>query len=109
MAPGARLSYNAGVDELTRKGRRLVVTTDRLAPGGADRDAAPESGTEPTAGSSLGAEPPPPAADRETLERDFRARYDDVCVLCGDRRQCGPEAGNAVIHYLCHRRRTTAR
>jgi len=38
--------------------------------------------------------------DRETLKRDLRARHDDVCVLCGDRRQCGPEAGHAVVHYL---------
>ncbi|PSQ13335.1 hypothetical protein BRD02_13500 [Halobacteriales archaeon QS_8_69_73] len=102
------LTRDDGVDELTRKGRRLVVATDRLTSSGADRDAAPESGTESTAGSSPDAEPPPPAADRrmgtdvdrETLERDLRARYDDVCVLCGDRRQRGPEAGHAVVHYL---------
>jgi len=103
------LTRDDGVNELTRKGRRLVVTTDRLAPGAADRDGA-ESGPEPTAGSSPEAEPPPPAADRgagtdadrETLERDLRARHDDVyvCMLCGDRRQCGPEAGHAVVHYL---------
>ena len=37
--------------------------------------------------------------DRETLERDLRARYDD-CVLCGDGRQRGPEVGHAVVHYL---------
>ena len=51
---------------------------------------------------------PPPAADRgagtdvdrETLERDLRVRCDDVCVLCGDRRQRGPETGHAVVHYL---------
>ena len=38
--------------------------------------------------------------DRETLEHDLRARYDDVCMLCGDRRQRGPEAEHAVVHYL---------
>jgi hypothetical protein len=102
------LTRDDGVNELTRKGRQLAVTTDRLAPGGADRDAAPESGTEPTVGSPPDAGPTPPAADhgagsdadRETLERDLRARYDDVCMLCGDRRQRGPEAGHAVVHYL---------
>jgi len=102
------LTRDEGVNELTRTGRRLFATTDRLAPGAADRDGA-ESGTESTAGSSPDAEPTPPVADRgadtdadrETLERDLRARYDDyVCMLCGDRRQCGPEAGHAVVHYL---------
>ena len=37
------------------------------------------------------------------LERELRSRYDDTCMLCGDRRQRGPDAGYAEVHFLMPR------
>ena len=40
-----------------------------------------------------------PPADQEAVERELRARYDDTCMVCGDRRRRGPEAGYSTVHY----------
>ncbi len=123
------LDRDDGVNELTRRGRRLVATTDGLTPPGVDTargapdrhngdaDLAPDARTPPedavtplAANSPAGADADPastvdPGASSSDdaaadLERDLRARYDDTCMLCGERRQSDPEAGYAEVHYL---------
>jgi hypothetical protein len=37
------------------------------------------------------------------LEGALRARYDDTCMLCGERRRRRPEAGHAEVHFLMPR------
>jgi len=66
--------------------RQVRAGVDAASPPGADSDAEDEA-----AGS-----------DRrdESLERDLRAQYDDTCMVCGDRRQRGPDAGHSAVHYL---------
>jgi hypothetical protein len=121
------LSREDGVNELTRKGRRLVATTDDLTPPGADADRSGRSGPFDSAGSERGrsaGESPEgggvrqsPAADAsgsrdietdnetdedtpESLESDLRARYDDTCMVCGERRRRGDDGGYSEIHFL---------
>lgn len=153
------ISREDGVNDLTRTGRRLVATTDRLTPPGGD--ASPPAGSQPDdspdairtcegmvpdasadveewsiedsdgtddgstkrdSGSATsdgrstthaGSGPPSTtdsgADDSEVvvdadLEREMRARYDDTCMLCGDRRQSGTDAGYAEVHFLMPRR-----
>ena len=140
------ISRRDGVNDLTRKGRRLVATTEALTPPGADADQperpedAPPTAPHPADEGGIGATPgatdtrsrPADGTQGETaapdapdsadgppstvgsdedaalvvdadLERELRSRYDDTCMLCGDRRQCGPEAGYAEVHFLMPR------
>ena len=120
------LEREDGVNELTRKGRRLVATTEELtppgereptgtdpfAPGGPrtprpghDEDPEGKPGERPDSGR---AKTRRPDADRtptddggdDSLERDLRARYDDTCMVCGDGRQRDAGAGYSEVHYL---------
>lgn len=117
------LSRADGVNELTRKGRRLVATTDDLAPPGADTDGPAALGPRDADAPSM-ATPEADAIDREQaaggpdeggrvdagphvestgdseLERDLRERYDDTCTVCGERRQRSTAAGYSEVHYL---------
>jgi len=140
------ISRRDDVNDLTRKGRRLVATTEALTPPGADADQperpedAPSTTPHPADEGGIGATPgaidtrsrPADGTQGETaapdapdsadgppstegsdedaalvvdadLERELRSRYDDTCMLCGDRRQCGPEAGYAEVHFLMPR------
>ena len=144
------ISRRDGVNDLTRKGRRLVATTEALTPPGADADqperledapataphpadegsrhAATGATSDPTEPRSRladgtpgetdapdapdGADGPPSSEGSEEdaalvvdadLERELRSRYDDTCMLCGDRRQCGPDVGYAEVHFLMPR------
>ena len=140
------ISRRDDVNDLTRKGRRLVATTEALTPPGADADqperlkdasstaphpadeggigtipgatdtrSRPADGTQgetPAPDAPDAAEGPPSTegSDEDSalvvdadLERELRSRYDDTCMLCGDRRQCGPEAGYAEVHFLMPR------
>lgn len=105
------LEREDGVNELTPKGRRLVATTEGLTPPGSatetpsiadPADAAPSNGS-PTTGSDAAdgknENAPEGPTDQEALERELRARYDDTCMVCGDRRRRGPEAGHSTVHY----------
>ena len=144
------ISRRDDVNDLTRKGRRLVATAGALTPPGADADQperlkdAPSTAPHPAdvggrrvaTGATSGptdtrsrpadgtpgetdATDAPDGADEllssegsgedaalvvdADLERELRSRYDDTCMLCGDRRQCGPEAGYAEVHFLMPR------
>ena len=144
------ISRRDGVNDLTRKGRRLVATTEALTPPGADADqperledppsTAPHPADEGSRHAATGATSDPTdtrsrlvdgtpgettdldAADAADgppsnegsdgdaalvvdadLERELRSRYDDTCMLCGDRRQRGPDAGYSEVHFLMPR------
>jgi len=140
------ISRRDDVNDLTRKGRRLVATTEALTPPGADADQperledAPSTAPHPADEGNTGATSDPtdtrsrPADGTKSetdatdapdgadgllssegsgedaalvvdadLERELRSRYDDTCMLCGDRRQCGPDAGYAEVHFLMPR------
>lgn len=119
------LSREDGVNELTRKGRRLAATTDELIPPGAGADGPADGASVDAAVPSkttsaadelqreqgvIGAEgggsaDTAPREDLEStgdsaLERSLRERYDDACMVCGERRWRGPDAGYAEVHYL---------
>ena len=116
------LEHDDGVSELTRKGRRLVATSEELTPPGsttatpsmtddADGAPAPDERPAPENGAIDEAREDVAAADRDgdstsgdptddTFERELRARYDDTCMVCGDRRRRGPEVGYSAVHYL---------
>ena len=105
------LEHDDGVNELTRQGRRLVATTDELTPPGSTTetpsiadptDAAPSNQSPATGSDAADGENEDTLegqTDQETLERELRAQYDDTCMVCGDRRRRGPEAGHSAVHY----------
>jgi hypothetical protein len=105
------LEHDDGVNELTRQGRRLVATSEELTPPGSatetpsiadPADAAPSNGSPATGSDAADGKDenaPEGPTDQEALERELRARYDDTCMVCGDRRRRGPEAGHSTVHY----------
>ncbi|PSQ42718.1 hypothetical protein BRD07_03055 [Halobacteriales archaeon QS_9_68_42] len=105
------LEHDDGVNELTRQGRRLVATTDELTPPGSatetpsiadPADAAPSNQSPATGSDAADGENEDTLkgpTDQEALERELRAQYDDTCMVCGDRRRRGPEAGHSAVHY----------
>ena len=106
------LGHDDGVNELTRQGRRLVATSEELTPPGSatetpsiadPADAAPSNQSPATGSDAADGENEDTLegpTDQEALERELRARYDDTCMVCGDRRRRGPEAGHSAVHYL---------
>ena len=105
------LEHDDGVNELTRQGRRLVATTDELTPPGSatetpsiadPADAAPSNQSPATGSDAADGENEDTLegpTDQEALEQELRAQYDDTCMVCGDRRRRGPEAGHSAVHY----------
>ena len=116
------LEHDDGVNELTRQGRRLVATSEELTPPGSatetpsmmdDAGGAPAPDERPSPGNDPAGEERENATaadhdgdptggdstDDDALERELRARYDDTCMACGDRRRRGPEAGHSTVHY----------
>jgi len=115
------LEHDDGVNELTRWGRRLVATSEELTPPGSttatpsmteDAGGAPAPDERPSPGNdpagekrenATAADHDGDSADDDALERELRARYDDTCMVCGDRRQRNAQAGYSEVHYLMPR------
>lgn len=120
--------YDDGVSDLTDRGRRLVDSEETLSDGAAERlpstraaEAAESAVEDAISVSDARVQPPeqeaqipsPPSAqdaDRNPSDRSssdsgesssgLPGRHDYRCMVCGDRRQRGPQTGYADIHYL---------
>jgi hypothetical protein len=62
----------------------------------------PSTTTADTLSDADGSTPDEAVVDAD-IERDLRARYDHTCMVCGERRRCGPDAGYAEVHFLMPR------
>ncbi|MFQ3318461.1 MAG: hypothetical protein ACI8UR_000429 [Natronomonas sp.] len=103
------VTHDDGINELTRAGRRLVKTDDELTPPGADTTEAQamggQSASEPASGETSSSDTPSDAATGsvEPTDDDYaeslRERYDDTCMVCGDRRRRTPDEGYSLVHH----------
>lgn len=104
------LDHDGGVNDLTRKGRRLVETDDSLSSpadrshaGSQDAESPPTGPDAASDGSTTAdaefAESSDPS-DEPAYVVELRRRYDDTCAVCGDRRRRGPETGFSRVHHL---------